>query len=490
MNDFKRRIVRAGFAKACSQSSNFLIRMGSLMVLGRLLDPKDFGLVGMVTAVFGILNMFKDFGLSTASIQRPSITHEQLSALFWINILVGAILTALTASAAPFVAGFYHEPRLVGVTLVVACGFLLNAAGVQHAAILQRQMRFSAAAAIEIFSLIASTTTGIAMAATGHGYWALVTMAVTVPAVSSASFWWATKWVPGKPRRNSGVLPMLRFGGTLTLNGIVVYVGYNLEKVLLGRYWGAEVVGIYGRAFQLINIPTDNLNFAAGTVVFAALSRLQDDPLRLKKYFLKGYSLVLGLTLPIALICAMFADDIIFVLLGPKWKNAAVLFRLLAPTIMCFGLINPLGWLLNALGQVGKSLRIALVISPLVISGYLFGLPYGAKGVAFAYSAVMASWLVPHLLWCIHGTAISFGELVRVLGRPLGSALLAGLLSFGLRLFPIQSLSPLLRLALECALFGGFYIFILLFVMGQKSLYMGIFRELRKPAASEAWVTA
>jgi len=95
------------------------------------------------------------------------------------------------------------------------------------------------------------------------------------------------------------------FGGTLTLNGLVAYVAYNAEKVLIGRFWGADAIGIYGRAYQLVNIPTDNLNSAVGEVAFSALSRLQDDPIRLKSYFLKGFSLVLGLTLPITLACAL-----------------------------------------------------------------------------------------------------------------------------------------------------------------------------------------
>jgi len=482
MIDLKRRILHASVAKASAQSASFLIRMGSLMVLGRLLEPRDFGLVGMVTAVFGILNMFKDFGLSAASVQRSTISEEELSSLFWINVLIGALLSGLTLGAAPFVAAFYHEPRLAGVTAVVAAGFLFNALGVQHSAILQRQMRFTLSSSIDIFALVVSTSLGIGMALAGYRYWALAAMATTLPAVTSLCLWSATRWVPGRPRWHGEVVPMLRFGGAPTLNGIVVYIAYNLEKVLLGRYWGAEVVGIYGRAFQLINIPTDNLNYAAGTVAFAALSRLQDDRHRLKKYFLKGYALVLGVTLPIAILCGLFADDIIFVLLGPKWKDAAVLFRLLAPTILAFGLITPLGWLLNALGLVGRSLRIALVIAPLVITGYLIGLPYGPKGVALAYSVVMSLWVVPHLVWCTRGTPIAFRELLPVLGRPLISSLVAGLLSYTLRFSPVYSLSPLPRLVIECAAFLLVYLGLLMYVMGQKPLYVAIFRELRKPA--------
>ncbi len=136
---------------------------------------------------------------------------------------------------------------------------------------------------------------------------------------------------------------MMHFGGTLTLNGLVVYIATNFEKILLGRFWGVDAVGLYGRAYQLINIPTENLNSAAGEVAFSALSRLQHDPHRLKKYFLKGYSLVLALTLPITIACALFADDIILVLLGPKWKAAATILRLLAPTMLVFAIANPSG---------------------------------------------------------------------------------------------------------------------------------------------------
>src|SRR5262249_58492432 len=131
-------------------------------------------------------------------------------------------------------------------------------------------------------------------------------------------------------------------------------MAYNAEKVMIGRFWGADAIGIYGRAYQLISIPTDNLNAAVGEVAFSALSRLQDDPIRFRSYFLKGFSLVLGLTLPITVACALFADDVVFCLLGPKWKDAAAIIRLLAPTIGILAIINPLGWLMYSLGLVAR----------------------------------------------------------------------------------------------------------------------------------------
>ena len=480
MKDLKQRTIRGGLARLCAQGANFFIRLCSLMVLARLLGPKDFGLVGMVTAFTGILTLFRDFGLSSAAIQRTHVTDEQISTLFWINIFVGMLLGFLAVAGAPIIAAFYHEPRLVGVTAVLALGFVFNAAGVQHSVLLQRQMRFTALAVINTVGLIAGTAIGIGGARAGYGYWALVGMTVTIPLISTVGFWLTTAWVPGMPHRQTGIRSMLRFGGTVTLNGLVSYLANNVEKVLLGRFWGVDALGIYGRAYQLVNIPTDNLNFAAGEVAFSALSRLQDDPIRLKRYFLTGYSVVLALTLPMTIACALFADDVILVVLGPKWSAAVPLFRLLAPTILVFAIVNPLFWLLSSLGLVERSLKMGLVIAPLMILSYVVALPYGPRGVAFAYSTVMMLWALPAIAWTVHGTVISVRDMLLTVSRPLASSLVAGTFAFGVQRCCVQ-LSPLLRLTLESAVLLITFVGMLLFVTGQKVLYLDLLCGLRGP---------
>src|ERR1022692_1817602 len=482
MKDLKQRTIRGGLARLCAQGANFFIRLCSLMVLARLLGPKDFGLVGMVTAFTGILTLFRDFGLSSAAIQRRYVSDEQISTLFWINIFVGMLLGLLAVAGAPIIAAFYHEPRLVGVTAVLALGFLFNAAGVQHSVLLQRQMRFTALAVINTVGLIAGTAVGIGGARAGYGYWALVGMTLTIPLISTVGFWLTTAWVPGKPHRQTGIRSMLRFGGTVTLNGLVSYLANNVEKVLLGRFWGVDALGIYGRAYQLVNIPTDNLNFAAGEVAFSALSRLQDDPSRLKRYFLAGYSVVLALTFPMTVACALFADDMIFVVLGPKWSAAAPIFRLLAPTILVFAIANPLFWLLSSLGLVERSLKMGLVIAPLMIASYVVALPYGPRGVAFAYSTVMMLWVLPAIAWTVHGTVISFRDILLAVSRPLASSVVAGGVAFGARAVYGHSFSPFSRLALESAILLVTFVAMLLFVTGQKALYLDLFRGLKLPS--------
>lgn len=485
MKDLKQRALRGGFAKMCAQVANYGLRIGSLMVMARLLNPRDFGLVGMVTAFTGVLSLFRDFGLSAATVQRVDVSEHQMSTLFWINLFVGAVLTLLTAAVAPFAVSFYHEPHLFWVTIAVGSSFIFNAAGVQHSALLQRQMRFTALATIEVIAWAGSTLIGITMALAGFGYWALVGAAVSMPVVGTVCVWLATKWIPGRPRRAIELRSMMRFGGGLTLTGLIVYVAYNFEKVLLGRFWGADAVGLYGRAYQLSTMPTDNLNSAVGEVAFSALSRVRDDPPRFRSYFLKAYSLVLALTLPITMAVGLFAPELIAVLLGPKWKESAPIFRLLSPTILIFALINPIGWLIFSLGMIGRSLRVAMVLAPLVICGYIIGLPYGPKGVALAYSTVMTLWVIPHIAWGLHGTIVSLRDIATVASKPFASGLVAGVITFGARLALPRFLSPLPQLVVESALLSLIYLGMLLFVMGQKGFYVDLLRGFRKPAAVE-----
>jgi PST family polysaccharide transporter len=433
----------------------------------------------MVTAFTGVLTLFRDFGLSSAAVQRTTVTDEQISTLFWINMLLGAALALITLAIAPAIAAFYHEPALFAVTAVLAAGFLFNAAGIQHSALLQREMRFTALAVINVVSLTVGIAIAIYGAKVGYGYWALVLMTVTPPIISTLGFWLTTGWIPGVPRERAGIRSMMHFGGSLTLIGLLGYIANNADKVMIGRFWGVDAIGIYGRAYQIVSIPTDNLNSAVGEVAFSALSRLQNQPVHFRSYFLKGFSLVLGLTLPVTIACGLFADDIVSVFLGPRWNEAATMVRLLAPTIAIFAIINPLGWFLFSIGLVARGLKVAPVLAAVMITAYAVALPYGPKAVAFAYSAALTVWVIPHIWLCVHGTVISIRDILLAVSRPLASGILAGGLAFGVRLIGGSLVSPLPRLVLESSVLLITFFGVLLFVAGQKSLYLDLLRGLR-----------
>jgi PST family polysaccharide transporter len=483
MDDLKVRAVRGGVAKFCGQVANFVIRLGYVAVMARILDPADFGLVAMVTAVTGIFELFTSAGLSSAAIQKSVVTDEQISTLFWINMLVGTILSLACLATAPVLVTLYHEPQLFWVTVAMAAGFLFNAAGVQHSALIQRELRHVAMTAIETLSNLASATIGIAMGIAGFGYWALVAAAVLGQPIMTASMWGITAWIPGMPRRNAEVRAMLRFGGATTLYGLVFYVTYNFDKFMLGRFWGAAALGVYGRAYQLINLPTFSVSSSVGWVAFSALSRLQDDPSRLRNYFLKGYTLVNSATVPITIFCALFADELVLVLLGPKWADGAVIIRLLTPAVLIFGITHPTVWLLHSIGLQERVLRISLVTACVVIPAYVIGLPYGPSGVAFALSAAMALALIPQIVWSLRNTVVSPSDLLTSIWRPFIASIVAAAVAFGAVSYFAQSQWPTLRLLVGGGVMASLYFWALLFILGQRTIYLDIVEALRNSRA-------
>ena len=187
--------------------------------------------------------------------------------------------------------------------------------------------------------------------------------------------------------------------------------------------------------------------------MFSALSRLQNDSVRFRSYFLKGYSLNVSLTLPITIFAAVFAQDIILVVLGPKWTDAASFFKCWLLRCWSSGSSIPMAWLLFSSRRHVRSLKLALVIAVLVVAGCLAGLPYGPKGVAVGFSAAMVLWLLPHIVWCVHGTPISTFDLFARCSRPLIAAIVAVALAYVVgaycRLVSVADLRPRFWLAVS-----------------------------------------
>jgi PST family polysaccharide transporter len=201
--------------------------------------------------------------------------------------------------------------------------------------------------------------------------------------------------------------------------------------------------------------------------------------MRLRSYFLKGYSLFLSMVIPITMSCALFAEDIIYVFLGPKWHEASSIFRLLAPTIVVFALINPLGWLMLATGRSVRSLKVALLIAPIVIFGYVLGLGNGPQGVAVGFSAAMLVLAAPAVIWSRQGTSIKTRDLVRALTPPVLCAVVAAAVAIAMQGFTNSLGPPFLRLVVENSIAFATYLIMLLFVMNQKPLYIELLREFK-----------
>lgn len=475
----KRRAVRGGAAAVLAQGLGMALQIGTTIVLARFLSPTDYGLQSMVLTLTAFVSLFKDAGLNLATVQRENLVSQQISTLFWINVGLGGLLTLMVAAAAPFLVSFYREPRLFWLTVASASVFLFNSLASLHRALLDRSMRFSTSAKIDIFTGTVSAAIAIVMAARGFGYWSLICQNISIPILGMIAVWIAVPWMPGRPRWAPEIRSMLRFGGTLTLNIVVVYIAYNTEKILLGRRWGAAPLGIYGRAYQLATLPVQQLFGAVYVVAFSTLARVQGESERLRRAYLKSQTIIASLTIPIVVASALFAKEIVLTVLGPKWIDVAAVLRLLTPIALVFALINPFSWLLqSSVAWAGRSVKIAFLIAPVVILGVFAGVKHGPVGVALGYSTAMVLLLAPIVLWSTHGTGVTVAHY----WCSIKPSLIAGVVGAGagwlVHLFLGSAFAPISQLSIELAVFFAAYLGVLLFAMRQKDLYADLLGHL------------
>ena len=218
-SNLKGHTISSGVVTALGQGVQFSMTLGSTMVLARMLGPSDFGLVAMATTILGLFRIFKEAGLSTATVQREGVTHAQVSNLFWINIAVSGVISVCVAASAPAVAWFYKDPRLIAIMLALAGTFLLTGSTVQHMALLNRQMRFKAV--VQIASVAAGVALGIVMAWLNYGYWSLVGSQLVTPLLAGILAWTYSRWRPQFFVRRSGTRPLVRFGFDLAAGGFI-----------------------------------------------------------------------------------------------------------------------------------------------------------------------------------------------------------------------------------------------------------------------------
>jgi PST family polysaccharide transporter len=388
--------------------------------LARLLTPKDFGLIAMVTVITGFVSMFKDMGLSMATVQKDEINHNQTSTLFWINVMLSLGIMLITAALAPAIAWFYKEPRLLWITLALTSAFILGGLTVQHQALLRRQMRFGVLAIIEITSLFLGIAAAIVAGLYGATYWALVLMEITTAIVFTAGVWFACRWWPGLPVRRCGVWDMITFGTNLTGFNFLNYFARNLDNVLVGRVCGAGQLGLYSKAYNLLLLPIRQVTGPITAVAIPALSRLQNDPDKYRRYYYRAINTIGFITMPLVAMMAALSEEIIRVVLGEQWLEAGIIFKVLAFAAVFQPVVNTTGWVFISLGQTKRMMFWGLMSVPLFILSFVIGVIWGALGVAICYTICSVLILtIPNLYFAFRYSPISVKGFFKAIICPL-----------------------------------------------------------------------
>ncbi len=399
--DLGARTARGGAVTVVSHSLRFVVTIAATSVMARLLSPADYGLIGMVAFFTNFVAMFKDLGLSVATIQKSEVSNDQVSTLFWLNVAFSLGITVLTVILSPLIAWFYGDPRLMAITAVTAVGFVIGGLTVQHEALLRRQMRFFALVTVFFVATIAGYIVGIFMAWRGFSYWALVYSQLALLLTNTIGVWAVCRWRPSLPKRNSGVGSMVAFGRNFTGFSIINYFSRNLDNVLLGRFWGANELGLYNRAYQLMTLPIDQINEPITSVAIPALSRLNDAAERYRAAYLRMLEKIAMVTMPAVAFMMATSDWIVQIILGPQWTATSRIFLILGVTGMFQPIANTSGWLFLTQGRSRDMFHWGLISGPLTMGSILLGLPWGAVGVATSYALTRVLLTDQLLFWFV-----------------------------------------------------------------------------------------
>jgi PST family polysaccharide transporter len=399
--DLAGRSARGGAVTMTAQGFKFVFSMLATIVLARLLKPEDYGLIGMVAILINFVGMFQYLGLSTATVKWSELNHQQVSTLFWVNMLLSVVIMLVTVTSGPLLAWFYHEPRLIGITAGYGATILFAGLAIQHEAILTRQMRFTAIVVVEVVALLIGFVSAVVAASYGAGYWSLVLNQMVMTLVTVIGVWTVCRWRPGLPGRGVGLRSMLSYGGNLTGFNVMTFFSRNLDNLLIGKFWGPYQLGVYSRAYQMLLMPMQQINAPLAAVAVPVLSRLADQPDRYRVAYLKILEKIVMITMPLAALMIATSDWMVQLLLGPQWRETGRIFMLLGIAAMIQPVTKTAWWLFSTQGRTRELFHWGLIGGAIAIVSIIAGLPWGATGVAASYAVADLCIATPLLFWYV-----------------------------------------------------------------------------------------
>jgi O-antigen/teichoic acid export membrane protein len=456
-SNLKQSSLRGALFTAAGGGLDFGLRLVSTLILARLLIPEHFGLIGMITAITGFAERLSTMGLSTATIQSVEINYKQCTNLFWINVAGGCTFGIALCAAAPLISGFYQDARLGTITLAVSTNFLWRGVTVQHVALLHRQMKQPQIACNQLAASFLSNCAAVALAAGGQDYWALVWRDVINGLVYAVGVWVLCPWLPGIPHRGTQIGRLLRFGRDMTLTQILAALSLHLDGLLLGKFAGAYALGLYRQAYSLIMIPIEQLEMPIWSISQSGLSRLQTDPGRYWRYYQQILFVVSLATMPLGAFVAVYANEIVWVVLGQKWMEAAIFLQILGVAAAIQPAAGTTSLVLVTCGKTQRNFWLILASSMVNVILMLVAIPWGALGICLARVIAVVFLLFPRIYFSFANTPVSWGIFFRVVWRPFIASLL-----MAIALWMVRSTTSigddLVSLLIGCGIGGTIYL--------------------------------
>jgi teichuronic acid exporter len=467
-----------------------LITWAITLVVIRILTPADYGLLAMATVFLAFLSMVSEFGLGPAVVQSRDVEVATLRKVLGVVLIIHALLTALVFIAAPLVAGFFNEPRLIAIVRALSFQFVLAAFAVVPDALLQRKLDFRRRSLLDLASSIVGGVTTLGLALAGHGVWSLVlgSLASLLCKVLGVNALAPFPHLPSFTGR--GLRSLVTFGGHVTATQLLWFIYTQIDVVIAGRWLGKDLVGFYSVAMHVASLPNQRIAGIINQIAFPAFARIQHDLRAVGEHLLAGVRVLCCVAFPLLWGMSAVAPELVSVVLGAKWAPATLPLQIL-------GLVMPVrmvaNFVPNAVQGIGRSdillgnAVFAVVIAP---ATFLIGVQWGLVGLSVAWLVWVPVVFVQSMLRSMPALGLRLGALLRAMAPAAAAGVLmyASVAAARWALAPHLGHSPLLLGALVAV--GALGYCAASWVLNRAGVreLLGLARELtrvRKPAREE-----
>ncbi|MFJ5964403.1 teichuronic acid biosynthesis protein TuaB [Bacillus sp. NPDC093026] len=407
MASIKNRMLSGAKWTSLSAVIITLIQIGQFAFLGNVMSLKEFGLVGMITTVTIFTQILLDLGIGAAIIQKEQATDRQLSTLYWMNLLTGVVLFCLLILVSPIIAAFYSRHELEGLLKLLSIMFLIAPIGQQYQYMLQKDLAFKTLSTIETFANLLSLVVLLVLAFLINPIVAYVMSQVVLQSgkglLYAAAYW--KKWHPSPVFALGEVKEFFSFGAFQLASRLVNRAGSNIDMILIGRFLGAEALGIYSLAYQIVTIPVLKINPIVTRVAFPVFSKSQRDHSVLREGFLSMTNMLALISFPLLIGLVAVSDSFIEVVFGERWLVAVPVLNILCIVGLLRVLMNPNGSILLAKGRAdlafywdtGMLIVYGCALYAGVRSGNLVTVAWIYSGVSLL-NFLVGRWLMAHVI--------------------------------------------------------------------------------------------
>lgn len=348
------------------------------IILARLLEPKEFGLIGMIMIFIAIAQSFVDSGFSQALIRKKDCNEKDYNTVFYFNISISVIFYLILFVSADLISSFFNQIELINIIKVMGLSVILNGLGIVQGAQLTKEIDIKTQTKI---SAVANTISGILsiiLAYIGFGVWSLVWRTISNNLFRIVLLWMWHKWRPKLVFSLQSFKELFGFGSKLLASGLLNTIFENLYYLVIGKYFSAQQLGYYTRALTFANLPSSNINGVIQRVSYPVLAKIQDDTNSLKAGFKKLIKNTMFITFVLMLIMVAVAEPLILTLIGIKWQQSVIYLQLLSFALMLYPLHSLNLNVLNVKGRSDLFLKLEIIkkilVIPVIIIGILLGI--------------------------------------------------------------------------------------------------------------------